>query len=172
MEKLDPKAVWIFFFRFLGAGLILALILAWFFSALSEIVEFNLGWWLIVLLVVIWLLGSYGWAKLYYNSYKFELAEEAFKKEQGVIWKKYVSIPYGRIQNVDIYRGILARILGLSDLMIQTAGYAGLSYRGGGLLGAFGGREPEGRLAALSQKRAEEIREELIRKAKEEKSGL
>ena len=39
-----------------------------------------------------------------------------------MIWKRYVTIPYDRIQNVDIYRGVLARLLGLSDLNIQTAG--------------------------------------------------
>ena len=175
MEKLDSKAVWIFFFRFLGVGLVLALILGWFFASLAGVFEFGFGWWIIILilLVVIWILGSYGWAKLYYNAYKFELTEEVFKKEKGVIWKKYISIPYGRIQNIDIHRGILVRILGLSDLMIQTAGYAG-AYRGGGglLLGGLGGREPEGRLPALSKERAEEIREELIRKAKGTKSGL
>jgi hypothetical protein len=168
MEKLDPKAVWLFFFRFLGIGLILILILGWFFAAIvKEVVGFGLGWWILII-VAIWLLGSYGWAKLSYNAYKFELTEDVFKKESGVIWKKYVSIPYERIQNVDIQRGIVARILGLSDLMIQTAGYAGV-YRG--ILGGWG-RDPEGRLPGLSKERAEEIREELLRKAKGTKSGL
>ena len=168
MEKLDPKAVWIFFFQFLSVGLILALIFGWLFGILAEVVKFGIGWWIIILLVIIWLFGSYGWAKLYYNLYQFELTEDAFKKEHGVIWKRYVSIPYERIQNIDIHRGILCRILGLSDLMIQTAGYSGISYGKYGTLG----RDPEGRLPALSKERAEEIREELIRRTKGTKSGL
>lgn len=170
MEKLNPKAVWIFFFQFLSLGLILALMLGYFFWALMVKFEFN--WWIVILFsAVIWIFGSYGWAKLYYNFYKFELTEEAFKKEHGVIWKRYISIPYERIQNIDIHRGILARILGLSDLMIQTAGYTGV-YRGGGLLGTLGGRDPEGKLPGLSKERAEEIREELIRRTRGTKSGL
>ncbi len=171
MEKLDSKAVWIFFFQLLGVGLVLVLIFGWFFASVAGVFEFGFSWWIIIFLVVIWILGSYGWAKLYYNAYKFELTEDVFKKEYGVIWKKYISIPYGRIQNIDIHRGILVRILGLSDLMIQTAGYTG-AYQGGGLLGGLGGREPEGKIPALPKERAEEIREELIRRAKGTKSGL
>ena len=168
MEKLDPKAIWIFFFQFLGVGLVLALIFGWFFGILASVIKFGVGWWIIILFIIIWLFISYGWAKLYYNLYKFELTEDAFKKEHGVIWKRYVSIPYERIQNIDIHRGVLARILRLSDLMIQTAGYAGVTY---GRYGAFG-RDPEGRLPGLSKERAEEIREELIKRAKGTKSGL
>ena len=171
MEKLNPKAVWIFFFQFLVLGFFFVLIffgcifLPW---AISSGLEFN--WWIISLLAIIWIFGSYGFAKLAYNAYRFEIGEDVFKKEEGIIWKKYVSIPYGRIQNIDIHRGILARILGLSDLMIQTAGYSGLSY-GGSLLGGLI-RDPEGRLPGLSRERAEEIREELIRKTKGLQSGL
>jgi len=170
MQRLDPKAVWIFFFRFLRVGLVLLLIFGWFFWSVFvaelKVGLGRLGWWILILFFVVWIFGSYGWARLTYNAYKFEITEEAFKKESGVIWKRYVSIPYERIQNVDIRRGILARILGLSDLMIQTAGYAGV-YRGG-----IGRRDPEGRLPALSKEKAEEIREELIRRAKGTKSGL
>lgn len=127
----------------------------------------SLLWWIlpIFLFWMIWIGFSYGWAKLSYNAYKYQLAEDAFKKEHGVIWKKYVSIPYERIQNIDIHRGILARILGLSDLMIQTAGYAGGYGRGIG-------REPEGRLPGLSKEKAEQLRDELIRRAKGAKSGV
>ena len=76
------------------------------------------------------------------------------------IWKRYVSIPYARIQNVDIHRGLLARILGLSDILIHTAGYGGIGSRGIG---------SEGRLPGLDKVEAERIREELLQKAR--KSG-
>ena len=76
-------------------------------------------------LFVIMLFGTavaFIWAKLSYRFYKYELTENGFRKELGVVYKKYVTIPYDRIQNVDIYRGIVARLLGLSDLNVQTAG--------------------------------------------------
>ena len=105
----------------------------------------SLGLFLFVVVV------SYVWAKLYYESFKFELAAKGLKIEGGVIWKKYVTIPYGRIQNVDIYRGPLARILGLSDIHVQTAGISGAMIT-------------EGRISGLSPKDAEEMGEKLVDK--------
>ncbi len=93
---------------------------------------------------------SFLWAKLSYHYYKYELTDSGFRKERGVITKKYTTIPYDRIQNVDIYRGILSRILGLSTLQIQTAG-----------TGAVG--TAEGTLPGLSIEIAEELREDLIK---------
>lgn len=77
-----------------------------------------------------------------------------------MIWKKYVTIPYERIQNVDIYRGIFARILGLSDLQIQTAGMSAT-------VGSYGisGAGAEGRLPGVSQEEAEKLRDELVKRA-------
>ena len=168
MEKLDPKSIWMFFFRFLGFFLALILVFGWLFGTLLVTIAdkgMDFSKWLAVFFAV-WIILSWVWAKLSYSAYKYQLTEDAFKKESGVIWKRYVSIPYERIQNVDIHRGVLARILGLSDLMIQTAGFSG-GYRGGGL-----GSESEGRLPGVSREKAEQLRDELIRRAKGVKSGV
>lgn len=97
---------------------------------------------------------SFIWAKLTYRFYRYELTDAGFRKELGVIWKMYVTIPYDRIQNVDIYRGILARLLGLSDLQIQTAGVSGKVVS-------------EGRLPGLSREVAEQLRDEIIQRARQ-----
>ncbi len=110
------------------------------------------------IIFIILIIFDYIWAKLSYHFYRYELAEDAYKSERGVIWKRYVSIPYSRIQNVDIYRGLLARLLGLSDIQVQTAGY-----------GAPNAISSEGRLPGLSKEEAEKIRDELIRRVKEAK---
>lgn len=107
------------------------------------------------------------WARLYYNNFLYELREEGFVKSSGVIWKKYVTIPYERIQNVDIYRGPVARILGLSDLHVQTAGSSAVYSRYGS-----SGQNAEGRLPGLSSSDAEAVRDELIRRARTGKAGL
>ncbi len=173
MEKLDPKAVWLFFFRFLEVGLVI-LIIAILIMGTPIFVEMSIKGGLRSKIIPILLLASlffvifcYLWAKLSYDAYKYELTEEAFKKEHGVIWKRYISIPYERIQNIDIHRGVLARILGLSDLMIQTAAYSG-----SGRYGLIGVRDPEGKLPGLSKEKAEELRSELIRRTKGTKSGM
>jgi len=169
-QKLHPKAVWMFFFRFLGLFLFLVFILSFglvgIFTTLSNSGIF-FPIFLFLLLSILWIGFSYFWARLSYKAYKYSLTEDGFKKELGVIWKKYVTIPYERIQNVDIHRGIIARMLGLSDIKIHTAGYSGY---GGGR--GFAGGESEGALPGVSQEVAEQLREELIRRAKGGKSGV
>lgn len=169
MKHLDPRAFWLFFLGALFGLLFLYLILGIFSGFwLSFLIWGEEGstsafvsTWLILntLFLIIILAFSLIWAKLTYNNYKYELRTDGFRKEHGVIWKKYVTIPYERIQNVDIYRGILARLLGLSDLQIQTAGMSG---RGVGSYGAGS----EGRLPGVSVEEAEKLRDELVKRAK------
>lgn len=155
MQKLDPKSVWIFFIRYLLIGIFLGGFLGIYFAAMLNqffgvAVEdlFSLGFAYLFAVAVI----SFIWARWSYHYYRYEITDTAFKKEFGVIYKMYVTIPYDRIQNVDIVRGIVARILGLSRLVIQTAGISG-SVRA------------EGVLPALSKEVAEQLRDALIRKA-------
>lgn len=169
MQKLDPKAVWLFFIQyFFGFGIVSFSLCVFIIPTLVIQSTFggdSLGFLLPFIICCGFLLAvaafSYLWAVLTYNNFQYELAEEGFKKEQGVIFKKYVTIPYDRIQNVDIYRGLLSRIIGLSDLQVQTAGFS--------MAGQYGAAS-EGRLPALSKEVAEEIRSELVKRAKNKKS--
>lgn len=168
MKQLASKAVWLFFFNYLLAVIFLIftlnlLIMVPIFATTEQnkISDAVFGFLIFnIILFLILFLFAYVWAKLSYTRYKYELTEDGFKKEMGVIWKKYVTIPYERIQNVDIYRGLLARILGLSDLQIQTAGMSAPYSRG------FFGGGAEGRLPGLSPQDAEKLRDELIKRAR------
>lgn len=174
MKQLDPKAVWLFFFNFLARWFFVIFIVGiWGSFSLSGLkgglnngAELSFGFlnWLWVIIPA-FLILSFIWAKLTYRFYLYELTDIGFRKESGVIYKKYVTIPYDRIQNVDIYRGILARLLGLSDLQIQTAGSSAVISRRG-----FAGVGAEGRLPALSREVAEQLRDELIKRAHSPKS--
>lgn len=115
------------------------------------------GWGVIPL----YLLVAYIYSRLLYASYKYQLTGDTLKIERGVIWKHYSSIPHERIQNIDIHRGVVARLLGLSDLHIQTAGYSG-----------YGGRPTEGYLPGLDPKVSEQLREDLIKKVRGTKQGF
>ncbi len=163
MKKLDPKAVWLFLFSFMIfvpviGGLILYLI--WSFFTIDTSVTLDnvligfFAWlWLLVPALIIL---SFVWAKLTVHFYRYELTEAGFRKELGVIYKNYITIPYDRIQNVDINRGIIDRLLGLSTLMVYTAGTAS----------AIG----EGTLPGLSREVAEQLRDELIARARQSKN--
>jgi uncharacterized membrane protein YdbT with pleckstrin-like domain len=168
MKQLDPKAVWLFFISLSLRWLFIFLVLGVYFGttlifAFTEAKNTNVSLtalnWLWIIVPVL-LLIFFAWAKLTYYFYRYELTDVSFRKELGIVYKKYVTIPYDRIQNVDIYRGIWARILGLSDLNIQTAGASAvLSRYGAAGIGA------EGRLLGLSREVAEQLRDELIQRA-------
>lgn len=166
MKQLDKKAVWLFFLSSVFSSLVFSLIfVGWTLFAFSEIFFIGdnmfitmIGW--LILVVAVFCVLSFIWAKLSYHFYRYELTDLGFRKESGVIWKKYVTIPYARIQNVDINRGVLARLLGLSDLHIQTAGASASISRYG-----MAGISAEGRLPGVSKADAEVLRDELVRRA-------
>ncbi len=170
MKQLDPKAVWLFFISFVLRSFIPIIFLIMIICSIAENLdngsEFSLGFlnWLWIIVPAFFVL-CFVWAKLTYRFYRYELTDAGFRKELGVIYKKYVTIPYDRIQNVDIYRGILARIFGLSDINIQTAGMSAT-------VGSYGisGGGSEGRLPAVSREDAERMRDELIQRARQAKN--
>src|SRR3989338_9052741 len=164
MKQLDPKAVWLFFISFVLRAFIPIIFLSIYGAVILG--EFSFGFlnWLWII-VPAFLVLCFVWAKLTYYFYRYELTDVGFRKELGVIYKKYVTIPYDRIQNVDIYRGILARLLGLSDLNIQTAGMSATINRYG-----VSGGGAEGRLPALSREVAEQLRDELIQRTRQSKN--
>src|SRR4030042_554066 len=187
MKQLDPKAIWLFCFKYLLFSLIItAFLLFWIlpliFTLLAPIGMLLFKAWIqeakeimLIFAILIPIIGflifvfaafwlSYFWAKLSYKNYKYQIATEGVKIEKGVIWKHYITIPFERIQNVDIYRGILTRLLGLSELHIQTAGYSA-GY------GMHGGWATEGSLPGLSANEAEALREELVTKVAGKNQG-
>ncbi len=168
MKQLDPKAVWLFFVNsILRAFIPIILISVYsvlFFLESGEGLDtggelsFGVLNWLWIIIPV-FLVLCFVWAKLTYHFYHYELTDAGFRKELGVISKKYVTIPYDRIQNVNIDRGILARILGLSNLQIETAGSTSVG--------------TEASLPGLSIEEAERLRDELIARAgKSKNQGL
>ena len=91
------------------------------------------------------------YARMAYNRWKYEFTPTNLKIEKGIIWKKYSNIPYERVQNIDIHRGIIARIFGFSTIQIQTAGFSGMPYS-------------EGNIPAVGIEHSEKIREFLMKK--------
>ena len=102
------------------------------------------------------------YARMSYNRYLYEITHDEIKIERGIIWKKYTSIPYERIQNVDIRRGIIARMFGFSTVEIETAGQSGSSRYGR----SNKRYESEGHLPAIDALGAEKIREFVMKKIK------
>jgi len=97
-----------------------------------------------VLILVVVLVA---WVRLYYTSMWYELREDDMSWKRGVWFHRTGIVPYNRITNLDVIQGPVMRMLGISTLSIQTAGYSGQAV-------------PEIRIEGIE--RAEELRE-LIR---------
>lgn len=167
-NQLHPGAKWLFRLKIIWFVLFATFFLGIFsFSLFINISKIGIlsgiiSSWFIIFIIFL-ALGEI-WVRLYYNSWFFEFTKESIRLERGVIWKRYSNVPYDRVQNVDIHRGILARLLGFSTIYIQTAGYS--SY------GRHGLRKAEGYIPAVSVKSAEKIRNHLMKKIKKGSKGL
>lgn len=55
------------------------------------------------------------------RSIGYQLRADDLLFRRGIMYQRFVSVPYGRMQLVDITRGPVARMLGLADLKFVTA---------------------------------------------------
>ena len=122
----------------------------------------SLVYYLVFAIIFILVFGEI-YARMAYNRWLYDFTDTNLKVEKGIIWKKYSNVPYERVQNVDIRRGLLARILGFSSVMIQTAGYSGR--------GRYGHVGAEGYLPAVDPTFAEKIRDFLMHKISKKGGG-
>jgi membrane protein YdbS with pleckstrin-like domain len=51
----------------------------------------------------------------------YQLRDDDLLFKRGIMWQRFVAVPYGRMQLIDINRGPIARPLGLSELKFVTA---------------------------------------------------
>jgi len=64
-------------------------------------------------------------ALLYYRSWGFEIQGDALFLVRGVLTEVETAVPYVRVQHVDTQRGPVERLVGLSSLVVYTAGTRG-----------------------------------------------
>ncbi len=89
------------------------------------------------------------------RSIGYQLRPDDLLFRRGLMFQRFVSVPYGRMQLVDINRGPLARAVGLSELKFVTAA-------------ASTGVTIPGLVAAD----AEELRDQLVALAESRRAGL
>ncbi|MDD1658305.1 MAG: PH domain-containing protein [Methanomicrobiales archaeon] len=65
------------------------------------------------------------WIPRYYRSMIYRLTDTEMTWRRGVWFRRTGIVPYNRITNLDIVQGPLMRMLSVSTLRIQTAGYSG-----------------------------------------------
>ena len=159
MHKLHPATKWIFRIGGYSGSLIFVFILTYLLLIPAGLLlnlssGIGLGGYIAVIIIgmviLVIILGEI-YAQLAYANWGYEFTQRELKLERGIIWKRYSNVPYERVQNVDITRGIIARIFGFSTINIQTAGYSGYSRGARGL--------SEGYIPGVDVEAAEKIRE-------------
>ncbi len=102
-------------------------------------------------------------AYIYYRSYGYEIDHNTLRVRKGVLSIHEAAVPFEKIENVDIFRGILHRMLGLSSIYIQTAGYSESTEA---VFERHPGFVSEAGIDGVSVEEAEKIRHSLMQKNK------
>jgi membrane protein YdbS with pleckstrin-like domain len=89
------------------------------------------------------------------RSIGYQLRADDLLFRRGLMWKRVVAVPYGRMQLVDINRGPIARLVGLSELKFVTAAASS------GVV-----------IPGLPEAVAEELRDRLVTLAESRRAGL
>ncbi|NVN93682.1 MAG: PH domain-containing protein [Bacteroidetes bacterium] len=123
-EPLKPAYKTILFVNWTVFFIIISL-LPFTIDALFEI--HLLSWWLIIFYVII--LSSYI-CMLIITQMGFPLKGYALREHDivyktGLIYRKNTTVPFNRIQHIEIRQSMIARILGISKIKIFTAGGQG-----------------------------------------------
>ena len=81
---------------------------------------------------------------LYWSRFEFRVSPNEIRIDSGILRRTHRSIPFDRVQDVDVSQGPVARLLGLAQVKFET--------------GASAGQE-EGVLQAIALERAHQLRE-------------
>ncbi|OLZ41084.1 hypothetical protein A6E15_08825 [Natrinema saccharevitans] len=117
METLHPRIrlIWI------ARGAIAAVVLAVALVALDRW-RVTVPALAIAAAVAVALLLAVGYAVRRYQVWRFELQDDALYLERGVVTFVETAVPFVRVQHVDTQFGPVERALGLSSVVVYTAG--------------------------------------------------
>ncbi len=76
----------------------------------------------VVAFVAVGLLFAAAWEYTYYRRFEYTLTDSSLDIDSGVISRRRREIPLRRIQNVDIRRNVVQRVLGIASVGFETAG--------------------------------------------------
>ena len=59
---------------------------------------------------------------VFYRRYRYRLDDEKLEIRRGIITIRHILVPVERIHQVEVVRGLINRMFGLSDVVVTTAG--------------------------------------------------
>ena len=115
-RRVSPKYVVVVIASTVITGLVL--------SAASIFLWLVGGWtfgWVVLAVVVVVSVFALVIAPRRARSIGYRLRDDDLLFRRGIMFQRFVSVPYGRMQLIDINRGPVSRMLGLADLKFVTA---------------------------------------------------
>lgn len=109
-------------------------------------------WALVAVVAVVLVIVGVSWLSWRFST--FRITADAVESQRGVLFRQHRRAPLERIQSVNLQRSLLARLLGLTQVDVQTAGQGG-----------------KVELQYLGHRDAKEVREQILLAAKVSKSG-
>ncbi len=119
------------------------------FGYTAAIAAVGATWLLLVLRAVIW-------PSFQHRFFRYEITSHSLVVEEGVLWRRTISVPRSRIQHVDTRQGLWERLLHLSRVIVYTG--AGLSN--------------DASLPGLDTDEAVRVRDELARASRGQDDGV
>jgi putative membrane protein len=171
-HTMGKKTFWIFLLQRVHAAFILLLLaIALFvigqqsFLATAQLGNLSgytmMAAWIALALFVVVFAITILIAWLVYKNYKYCLGDDSLKIKRGILNKEEVAIPYRQIQDVDLRRDLTFQMIGLSQIVILTAGHDTDEKPGDD--------DTEGILPALDKDLAEWLQAELLKRANVQK---
>jgi membrane protein YdbS with pleckstrin-like domain len=117
---LDVHPHWLFFAEpalTLAGLIILAIVLA----VVAGNATLNIVMGILILVALVWA----GWRALTWNTTHFVITSDRLIYRSGVFAKRGIQIPIERVNNVNFRQGVLERIVGAGDLLVESAGEDG-----------------------------------------------
>lgn len=149
-RRVSPKYVVVDLVGSLLTGVIMTVGsgLPWFFSRVD---------WLLILPIVVGVVSLLlvAFTPRRVRSIGYLLRDDDLVFRRGIMFQRFVAVPYGRMQLVDINRGPLARAMGLSELKLVTAAAAS-----------------NVTIPGLPEADAEQLRDHLVAVAESRRAGL
>lgn len=150
MTPLDPRQLTLLRIRTAIAGLILLAPIAIAELRLAE--EGLPSGWIAGAAAALILLALLVMPGRRYRSWGYRMEEDELVVKHGQLIREQTIVPFGRVQHIDVAQGPIQRALGLATLVLNTAGTRGAAVR----------------LPGLAQPRAEEMRDHIRAKIRQD----
>ena len=121
---IDSKIVWVDVFSTVLTVVGLLIFFSFRLLADGDLENEELKFFVTVIIgsvTVLAIIGSYIYARVWYKNFYFKFDVNGGLITEKVLAVKNTYLYYNRIQNIDVSQGVIARLLGLNELQIETA---------------------------------------------------